>query len=104
MLIFSFLLPILFNVLFGGLFIYKSGSSTSIFLLEYADLFFPIVTWNFLILNSFTENMSCLIEVYILVVAIIFCSFLKYKFPNLNYKYTMLGTVVLNALPFLVRY
>lgn len=104
MLIFSFLIPIVFTVLLGGMFIYKAGSSTSIFLLEYADLFFPIVTWNFLILNSLTQNISCLVEVYGLSAVIILCSFLKYKFPILNYKYTMVGTVVLNTLPFLVRF
>lgn len=103
MIIYTFLVPILFSVILGGMFVYKSDPSTSIFLLEYADLFFPIVTWNFLILNAVSFSLNNLVEVYGLASFIIMYSFLKYKFPVPNYKYSLAGTVVLNCLPFFVR-
>jgi len=102
-LIYSFLIPMLLCIVLGGLFVYKSDPSTSIFLLEYADLFFPIIIWNVLILNSVIENMSCLFEVYSLSTVIILYTFIKYKFPFSRTSYSLIGTIFLNILPIIVR-
>lgn len=104
MLLYSFLIPLIFCVALGGLFVYKSDPSTSIFLVEYADLFFPIVIWNFLMLNSVIQSVSCLLQVYAIAALIVLYTYIRYRFPFSNYKYSIAGTLVLNSLPFVVHF
>lgn len=103
LLLYSFIIPLVLCATLGGLFVYKTDPSTSIFLVEYADLFFPIAIWNFLMLNSVMQSFSCLIEVYTIASLVVLYTYVRYRFPFSNYKYSIAGTLVLNSLPFVVH-
>ncbi|MFZ3228635.1 MAG: hypothetical protein WA160_00395 [Pseudobdellovibrio sp.] len=99
----SCIIPMFICIIIGGYFVYKTDPSSSVLLLEYTDLFMPIVIWNFLILNSVILNSSCLTEVYILSLLILGYVYLKFKFPTHNIGYSLVGSILLNYLPFALR-
>lgn len=103
MLLYSFIIPLVLCATLGGICVYKTDPSTSIFLVEYADLFFPVAIWNFLMLNSVVQSLSCLVEVYTIVSLVVLYTYVRYRFPFSSYKYSIAGTVALNSLPFVVH-